>query len=541
MNSIDAAATLVVAKFGGTSMGDAEAMRKSAEIVRANARIRLVVVSATSATTNQLLDVSKSCQENNSAEMERKLDVITARHEVLARNLGCLTEVTSVQSKTVDVGTATIGNAAVSASSATAASMVELYREMRTTAKRLQDLRDGPEAPIFARSVTQYRGAPIVRAFFGLHSKAAAWKRRFLMSREIMITDEHFGKAEPNIAEIARRSEERLRPWIESHPVTVVQGFIGATSKGVTTTLGRGGSDFSAALLAESLVAAEVQIWTDVPGIMTMDPNAVSTARVIPQMSFAEAAELANFGAKVLHPATLWPAIRKRIRVFVGSTFQPQVGGTWIYAEVAETLAVRAIALRKNQTLITITSLRMLNAHGFLSKLFEILARYEMSVDLVTTSEVSVALTVDGASLGLNAELGEAALGVGASSYAKMVRELQAFSDVKIERDLTLVAVVGNGLNSTPGLSARTFKAVEQFNVRLICQGASSHNLCFLVNQGEAIEVANRLHQELIVAGSLATPGTASGAMGGATLGTASGTVPGVVSGTNFGKDSVSV
>lgn len=233
-----------------------------------------------------------------------------------------------------------------------------------------------------------------------------------------------------------------------------------------------------------------MQIWTDVPGIMTMDPNVVAQAKVISEISFDEAAELANFGAKVLHPATLWPAIRKKIHVFVGSTFQPELGGTWVVPELNEKPTVRALALRQYQTLITVTSLRMLNAQGFLAKLFGVLASYHLSVDLVTTSEVSVALTIDGASNGSS--------GKGIYQFPTLLQELQEFCQVKIEENLTLVAIIGNGLTEAAGVGAKTFNSISDCNVRLVCHGASSHNICFLVKQEEAVKVVNQLHQEWI-------------------------------------------
>ena len=271
----------------------------------------------------------------------------------------------------------------------------------------------------------------------------------------------------------------------------MTQGFIGSDSHGQTTTLGRGGSDYSAALFAEALGAHELEIWTDVPGVLTMDPRVVPTARIIPEISFSEAAEMANFGAKVLHPATLWPAVRASIPVFVGSTFQPEKGGTRILPTRSGTAPlIRAIAVRNKQTLITVSSLRMLNTHGFLAKMFEILARHQMSVDLVTTSEVSVALTVDETSLG--------SAGKRVHENTAMLDELRTIADVKIEEDLSLIAIIGNSLNQSAGVAAKVFQSISEFNIRLVCHGASEHNVCLLVSSKEANEVAKRLHHVCI-------------------------------------------
>jgi aspartate kinase len=319
-----------------------------------------------------------------------------------------------------------------------------------------------------------------------------------LDARELLLTDSHFGKAEPILREaspLAQQVKNEIQNAQLPEQIFLTQGFIGADAQGRTTTLGRGGSDYSAALFAEMFGASEVEIWTDVPGILTMDPRAVPSAKIIPEISFAEAAEMANFGAKVLHPATLWPAMRARIPVFIGSTFHPEQGGTRILPDAPAgpalaTPQIRAIAIRKKQTLITVSSLRMLNAHGFLAKIFEVLARHRLSVDLVTTSEVSVALTIDETALG--------SAGKSILENTDMLSELRSFAEVQVEEDLSLVAIIGNSLNRSAGVAAKVFQAITEFNMRLICHGASEHNLCFLVSSAEAPEVAKRLHHVCI-------------------------------------------
>ena len=458
----------VVAKFGGTSMGDAEAMKKSAEIVCSNSKIKLVVVSATSGTTNQLLRIFEYATSDKTPDLKSEIESILNRHTSIANLLECHEN---------DF-------------------FHDLYLEIEQISTHLREVASEKDDRLQAQLLDQLLsiGERLSSVLFVSALRKQGIQSCYFDARKVLITDSHFGKAEPDIDTIASNCKTHLLPLFDSCSVIVTQGFIGSTSSGQTTTLGRGGSDYSAALFAEGVEAKELQIWTDVAGIMTMDPNAVTKAKVISKLSFDEAAELANFGAKVLHPATLWPAIRKKIQVFVGSTFRPTEGGTWIHPEPDETPCVRAIALRKNQTLITVTSLRMLNTHGFLAKLFGILAHYHLSVDLVTTSEVSVALTIDQASLGSS--------GKRITHYSDLFRDLREFCDVKIEENLTLIALIGNGLSTTPGLSSKTFNSISQFNIRLICHGASSHNLCFLVKQEEALAVANRLHQEWIVGGT---------------------------------------
>ena len=234
---------------------------------------------------------------------------------------------------------------------------------------------------------------------------------------------------------------------------------------------------------------AELEIWTDVPGIYTTDPRMVKSARPIPEISFAEAAEMATFGAKVLHPSTLQPAVRRNIPVFVGSSKDPAAGGTWVRSSTESTPLFRAVALRRNQILLTLQSPNMLGACGFLAEVFSILTRHRISVDLITTSEVSVALTLDHTGSQSN---GEPILG------DKVLAELGQLCKVEVETDFALVALIGNRMSEAAGVGSRVFDAIREHNIRMICYGASAHNLCFLVKESEAGNIVNRLHQELL-------------------------------------------
>ena len=262
----------------------------------------------------------------------------------------------------------------------------------------------------------------------------------------------------------------------------VTQGFIGEDGLGNTTTLGRGGSDYSAAILADALDGNDLSIWTDVIGIFTTDPRITAQARPIPEISFDEAAEMATFGAKILHPATLIPAMRQNIPVFVGSSKEPELGGTRIQQTVDSNPTYRSISLRREQTLVTVKSPAMLHASGFLAKVFGILAEHELSVDLITTSEISIALTFD------NPTGSTQTLITGA-----VVKELEKFCEVTVERGLSLVAVIGNDMHLTKGIGRTIFDNLTEYNVRLICHGASENNLCFLVAQNEANKVVQKL------------------------------------------------
>jgi aspartate kinase len=442
-----------VAKFGGTSMGSAEAMRKSADVVNRDPLVRVVVVSATSGTTNRLIELF---QANAASEREAIHAGIADRHMTMAAELGA-NEVDRGELNAVLQEARVITSTLAHIQDKTSAAAIQFQDQLLSVGERLSSV------------------------LFSLALRDRGLNAENFDVRKILQTDDRFGKAEPNIPATRELSERSLRPKIAEGKIIVTQGFIGATRTGTTTTLGRGGSDYSAALLGEALDAQEVAIWTDVNGVMTMDPNRVKAARTIPCISFSEAAELANFGAKVLHPATLWPAIRNNIRVFVGNTFSPDAGGTWIEPEVDEKPLARAIAIRKNQTLITVSSLRMLNAHGFLSKLFGTLEQHRVSVDLVTTSEVSVALTIDGHVI-----------------PDELLVDLAKFSEVSVEKGLDLVALIGNRLTATPGIGALAFGTVTDVNIRLICQGASTHNLCFLVESSRSGEVAERLHASFL-------------------------------------------
>nr|WP_245879863.1 lysine-sensitive aspartokinase 3 [Vibrio gangliei] len=304
--------------------------------------------------------------------------------------------------------------------------------------------------------------------------------------REVLRTNNDFGKAEPDIAEISALAQQKLTPLCQDF-VVITQGFIGSDVEGNTTTLGRGGSDYSAALIAEAVKASGLEIWTDVPGIYTTDPRIAPKATPIPEISFSEASEMANFGAKILHPSTLLPALRHQIPVFVGSSREPEKGGTWIRQKVESAPLFRALAIRNNQTMVTLRSPDMFQTYGFLAQVFNILAKYQISVDLITTSEVSVSLTLDQTNTS----------GKAPELPAEVRAELAELCSVEVEHNLSLVALIGNKMSAKKGYAKQVFSALEDFNLRMICYGASPHNLCFLVDALEAKRAVEVLHREL--------------------------------------------
>ena len=447
----------IVQKFGGTSMGSASAMRKSMEVVKGHPQTRLVVVSATSGTTNLLLElINLAPQSQGSEQAQAKIEELHAqldeRHESLALDLGmdrdAFLEVRSLLNlaRQYTQGMSLLGEASLRSTD----SLLAIGEQLSSW--------------IFFE-LLKNEGLPV----------------QWLDVREIMITNSDFGRATPNRQKILELAENKICDGSED-TLFITQGFIGRNENGHTTTLGRGGSDYSAALLAEAIGARELQIWTDVPGLKTTDPRLVPQARTIDEINFNESAELANFGAKILHPATLWPAIRQNIPVYVGDSQNPELGGTWIRPQSTEGPLVRALALRKNQKLLTLSSLEMLQAPGFLAKIFDVLARHKISVDLVTTSEVHVAITLD----------------VVTPITQEALVELKALSKVQLEESLALIAVIGNDLACSPGIVSEIFKCVENSSIRAICHGAGAHNLCFLVREDEATEIIQSLHDRFL-------------------------------------------
>ena len=319
-----------------------------------------------------------------------------------------------------------------------------------------------------------------------LRAQQKTTKALWFDARLVIVTDNQFGKARPITNDIKLKCQEHLsflKYQNESDKkIIVTQGFIGKTKEGLTSTLGRGGSDYSAAIIAEGIGADILEIWTDVAGIATTDPRICKDAQAISEISFKEASELATFGAKILHPATLLPAIRSDIPVFVGSSFNPELGGTWVKKEVEKNPLVRAMALRKKQVLVTLSTPEMLYSHGFLYQIFKVFNDHKVSIDAITTSEISVSLTLDDSTL-LNQEL---------------LNDLEKCADVVVEDGLSLISLIGNNINHTPGLGKKIFDSIEDVNVRMICLGASKHNFCFLVSKERDAEVINRLHQTFI-------------------------------------------
>jgi aspartate kinase len=433
-------------------MQDAAAIRRAATIIgERRERSPLVVVSAIGGATDELLAIAELARRGEAESALSRLEALLDRHR------GILAE---------------LGGAAEPAEGV-----------LQQVAGRLDSLLRGvsllQELTPRALDVVAGAGERMSQALFAVAAREVGLECAMVDAREVIVTDDRFGRARPDTAALAARAAERVAPLLGPGRAVVMQGFVGATPEGVPTTLGRGGSDYSAALLGAAMEAEEIQIWTDVDGMLTADSRVVPDSLKIRELSFAEAAELAYFGARVLHPSTIEPAVSRHIPVRILNSRHPERSGTAIRHDSSRAgVPVKSIASKRGITVVQVRSLRMLMAHGFLRAIFEVFDRHQVPVDLVATSEVSVSLTLDDA-----------------SRLERVVEELQRFSDVVVERDAAIVCVVGEGLRSTPGVAARIFGALGEVNVHLISQGASEINLSFVVAESDAHEAVRRLHR----------------------------------------------
>jgi aspartate kinase len=432
----------IVMKFGGTSVADAAAFENVARIVTAEcAAFPVVVVSAMSGVTDALL----------SASVE-SLGPIFSRHVTTAKEL--LKEPELAQF--IDV-----------IKRAEAQVCESLQTQNSSNRKSVQDA---------VVSFGEILSSTLMAAVLNQRGVEA----RQVDARCCIITDEEHTSAVPLIGETFARTENELRPLIKSGIVPVLGGFIGSTLQGATTTLGRGGSDYTAALIGAALNVDEIQIWTDVTGVLTADPRVVPDAQTIDRLSYSEAAELAYFGAKVLHPKTIQPAIEFSIPVRICNSRMPQELGT-VVGPQSETSprTIKAIAHKTGVTVVQITSARMLGAYGFLRALFAVFEQHRTVVDVVTTSEVSVSLSLDDA-----------------HALPEIIEELEQLGTVGIEKGRGIICVVGEGLRGTPGIAGRVFTTISDINVSLISQGASSVNFTFVIEEDRVKEAVTRLHEE---------------------------------------------
>jgi len=436
---------MIVMKFGGTSVESREAIERVAGIVQARLAQRpLVVVSAMGKTTNRLLAIAAAAVGGQREEALEQLEQLRDFH--CRESSGVDRE---IESHFQELGELVRGLAVMGELTPRATDAISSYGERLSS--------------IIVTAVFKRRGLNPVH----------------LDSRKLILTDHRHTQAAPIFAETNQRLSSTIPPLAATH-VVVMGGFIGSTEHGVTTTLGRGGSDYTAAIVGAGIGAQEIQIWTDVDGMLTADPTILPGGYRVKTCSFAEAAELAYFGAKVLHPATVLPAIEKNIPVRILNSRRPEAGGTLILAEAPPCAnAIRSIACKKNITLVNIVSTRMLMAHGFLRRIFEVFDRFETPVDMLATSEVSVSMTID------NTRALEA-----------IRAELEKFSEVSVENDQAIVCLVGDNIRQSPGVAARIFAALKDINVRMVSQGASLLNFSLVVAACDLRRAVESLHAE---------------------------------------------
>lgn len=456
---------MIVMKFGGTSVADADAIRRVVGIVKraagpkAGATRPIVVVSALSGVTDRLLEIGHSAR---SGAAEHALEIVARLRE-----------------RHLQVATALVHDPA-----ARAAMIDTLGRDCEALAglaQALSVLHDVSPRSLDALAATgEILGSRIVAAALVDAGLPAVW----IDARRAIVTDAEHTAAAPLMDETAAALEAGVRPQLDAGRVPVVGGYVGATAEGVTSTLGRGGSDYSASIIGACLGAREIQIWTDVDGMLTADPRIVDAPSLVPRLSFAEASELAYFGAKVLHPATIQPAVAREIPVRILNSRRPDVAGTLITAESPQQGGpVTAIACKRDVTVIDITSTRMLMAHGFLRQLFAVFERLKTSVDVVCTSEVSVSVTIDDR-----------------RRLPALLEELRGFADVSYEDQMALVCVVGERLRTDPHVFTNIVKTLDGVPFRMVSQAASRRNITFVLRQADLATAMKRLHDHFFSA-----------------------------------------
>ncbi len=448
--------SLVVMKFGGTSVEDPAAITRTAGIVAgriAMGRQPVVVVSAMAKVTDQLLRAASAAAQGDRTGALAISSRLRARHRDTAAALvkaapGSAALCNLIEQKFDSLDEILRGLAAI----------LELT-------PRISDL---------VVSFGERISSRIIAAAFQEHGIDAA----HVDAREVIITDSQFQKAIPLDSLIEKRATEHLRPLLNNGKVPVMGGFIAANEDGITTTIGRGGSDFTGALVGGALVADAIEIWTDVDGIMTSDPRVCPDALRVRVISFEEAAELAYFGAKVLHPATILPAVKRNIPVLVLNSRNPTNEGTRIISIAPHCSSpFKSIAVKKKLSIIDVVASRMLMTHGYLSEIFAIFDKHKCPVDMVSTSEVSVSLTVDS-----NDKL------------PAIAADLSKLADVKYEGKKALICMVGEDIRGQNGMAAQVFTAIRHINVRMISQGASEINMSFMIDEDDADEAVRSLH-----------------------------------------------
>jgi len=449
---------MIVIKFGGTSVGDANRVANAIDIVAERRHLQpIVVVSALAGVTNDLVAATEAACEGDFDRVAQIIDRVRQRHEDVATRL--------VQQKFDFFDSF----------------LKQLHKQIDQIQTILRGIALLREITFRAKDKVVAIGEKLSSVLFAYSMMMRAMPGEHVDSEEVIITDGRFGEAGPLMEHTRAAAERVLLPLIERNLIPVMGGFVGRTRDGATTTLGRGGSDYSAAIVGAAVRANEIQIWTDVDGMMTCDPRLIPGARMIERISYTEAAELAWFGAKVLHPKTIAPAVAEGIPVRVLNTHNVASPGTLI-TEEGDTRheGPRAVAVKKGITVVHMTSNKMLGAHGFLARLFAIFEQLEVSVDLITTSEVSVSVTLD--------ERG---------NLDRLVDALRDVAAVDVRENQCIVAIVGRNLMNDSLNVARVFESMRGVPMSMFSLGTSGLNLSIVVDDGDADRAVRAIHRAL--------------------------------------------
>lgn len=457
-------------KFGGTSVESAEAIERVARIVASRRkRYPVVVVSAMARVTDQLVSMGHQAAAGDCESALDLLQAIRERHSRAAEEL--------------------LGRKRA----ATLAPRLEShFAELENFVRGLAAVRElTPRGSDYLLSFGELLSSIIVADAFTVRGLNAAW----VDSRDCLVTDSTYTRAVPQMAETRERCKKKIAPLVAKKRIPLMGGFIAATAEGIPTTLGRGGSDYSAAIFGAALDADEIEIWTDVEGMMTTDPRLCPGARTIKQISFNEAAELAYFGAKVLHPATLLPAIHKNIPVYVLNSRNLKSTGTEITAQAPPSRdTFRAITAKSGVSIVNVVASRGVGVHGFLRSVFEAMDRHSASVDIVAISEVSLSFTME------TKRLPQA-----------LLNDLEQIAEVNCEQNQAIICLVGEDIHGKPGIAASVFNTVAEagVNIRMISQGASEINISFVISEADVPMAVRQLHEHFFPAQSKASPRSA--------------------------------
>lgn len=447
---------MIIMKFGGTSVANFEAITRTIFIIGGKLDQKpVVVVSALSKVTDLLYRISDAAAAGNETETKDLLSQLRQRHVDLAAEL-------LSQSVLKDEAVANVN------------SICDSLDSIAMAVCSLGELSDRNKAIIISKG--EYLSSTIIA--HAMNSKGI--RTKWVDARDMMVTNKSYLKAEPDMSAIAERVPGVVSQAYEGVDAVITQGFVGVSADGEPTVLGRGGSDYSASLIGLAMDAERIEIWTDVDGVRTADPRSVKNTKYLEKISFEEAAEMAHFGAKVLHPLTIEPAVKKNIPIYVLNSMNPSGKGTAILRNELIEDGVKSVSFKENIKVINIFSTRMINTSGFLRRVFEIFSESKVSVDLISTSEANISVTVDAA-----------------QNIDSVVAQLSEFADVIVDDDKSQVSVIGKNIVRLNGMLKKTFTPLKKCNVYMISQGASFVNISFVVDREELADVVQDLHDHL--------------------------------------------